>query len=162
LRCCPFAFHLRIVRLSCERNAKPPSFTTFFLAALHLPTLHFVRLKERKAMTRTRAAMFFRGMSKVMFVAMTMNLVLTNLFEVLAQALDLGLDRQALTMFSCMTCGLLTIWLQADARRAFTFARANGYVKSNAEQHGDLQIATKCPKRWLVMLHIELHPTTSP
>lgn len=62
-------------------------------------------------MTRTKAAMFFRGMSKVMFIAIAVNLFLTNIFEYLAQTLDLGLDNQAVTLFSCVTCGLLTLWL---------------------------------------------------
>ncbi|MGF6899897.1 hypothetical protein P3T22_001146 [Paraburkholderia sp. GAS348] len=58
----------------------------------------------------------------------------------------------------CVTCGLLTLWLQSDARRAFGFAREKGFVKTVGERKQELQIAEDCPKRWLVILHIELNP----
>jgi hypothetical protein len=63
-------------------------------------------------------------------------------------------------LFSCMTCGLLTLWLQADARRAFAAARKQGNVKLSDGKERALQIAADCPKRWLVILHIELNPAT--
>lgn len=109
-------------------------------------------------MNRLNVGMFLRGMSKVMFIAVLANLFLTNLFEFLAEMLDLELDRQALVLFSYMTCGLLTMWLQSDARRAFAFARAHGYVTAKDKNDGDLQVATDCPKRWLVILFLELNP----
>ena len=109
-------------------------------------------------MTRYNAAMFFRGMSKVMFIAVAVNVVLTNIFEYLAQTLDLGLDKQAVTIFSCLTCGLLTLWLQSDARRAFALARTNGFVNAEGKSGDGLLIAANCPKRWLVILHLELNP----
>jgi hypothetical protein len=108
-------------------------------------------------MTRTKAAMFFRGMSKVMFIAIAVNLFLTNIFEYLAQTLDLGLDNQAVTLFSCVTCGLLTLWLQSDARRAFALAQTNGYVRAEGESRDGLRIAADCPKRRHVIKHVELN-----
>jgi len=110
----------------------------------------------------SRPLMMLRGMCKVIAIAFAVNQVLTTVFTYVAQQVDSALPHQTVWFFSCMTCGLLTLWLQADARRAFALARKQGYVKiSDAIDDGKeraLQIAIDCPKRWLVILHIELNP----
>jgi hypothetical protein len=110
-----------------------------------------------------RPLMMLRGMCKVIAIAFAVNQVLTTVFTYVAQRVDSALPHQVVWFFSCMTCGLLTLWLQADARRAFAFARKQGYVKLNDAMNDGkeraLQIAMNCPKRWLVILHIELNPT---
>ncbi|HEX7913861.1 MAG TPA: hypothetical protein VF534_38090 [Paraburkholderia sp.] len=103
-------------------------------------------------------AMIFRGMCKVIAIAFVTNQVLTTIFTYVVQQLGTPLPSDASWLFSCVTCGLLTLWLQADARRAFGFARAQGFVKTGGEGAQPLQIAQDCPKRWLVILHIELNP----
>ncbi|KAA1010945.1 hypothetical protein FVF58_18325 [Paraburkholderia panacisoli] len=102
--------------------------------------------------------MMFRGMCKVVAIAFVTNQILTTLFTYLARQLDAALPDQALWLFSCVTCGLLTLWLQSDARRAFGFAREKGFVKKGGDRQPYVQIADDCPKRWLVILHIELNP----
>lgn len=102
--------------------------------------------------------MMFRGMCKVVAIAFVMNQVLTTIFTYVAQQLDAALPHQTIWIFSCVTCGLLTLWLQSDARRAFGVAREKGFVKVPGDKSQDLQIADDCPKRWLVILHIELNP----
>jgi hypothetical protein len=109
-------------------------------------------------MTPSRPAMMLRGMCKVVAIAFVTNQVLTTIFTYVAQQLDANLPHETIWLFSCVTCGLLTLWLQADARRAFGFARAKGFVKTAGDKKQDLQIAEDCPKRWLVILHIELNP----
>lgn len=111
-----------------------------------------------------RPSMMLRGMCKVIAIAFAVNQVLTTAFTYVAQQLDSSLPHEVVWLFSCMTCGLLTLWLQADARRAFGCARKQGYVKiDEAIRNGNeraLRIAADCPKRWLVILHIELNPAT--
>ncbi|WP_429454456.1 hypothetical protein [Paraburkholderia sp. 40] len=109
-------------------------------------------------MTPSRPAMMFRGMCKVVAIAFVTNQVLTTIFTYVAQELDTALPHETIWLFSCVTCGLLTLWLQSDARRAFGFAREKGFVKKGDDGKQDLQIAEDCPKRWLVILHIELNP----
>jgi hypothetical protein len=109
-------------------------------------------------MTPSRSPTVFRGMCKVFAIAFVINQVLTTIFTYVAQQLDAAVPHEAVWLFSCVTCGLLTLWLQSDARRAFGFAREKGFVKTGGEQKQDLQIAEDCPKRWLVILHIELNP----
>jgi hypothetical protein len=105
-----------------------------------------------------RPLMMLRGMCKVIAIAFAVNQVLTTVFTYVAQQIDTTLPRQMAWLFSCMTCGLLTLWLQADARRAFAFARKQGFVKVTDGKDRALQIAADCPKRWLVILHVELNP----
>ncbi|EIF33577.1 hypothetical protein BCh11DRAFT_01347 [Burkholderia sp. Ch1-1] len=109
-------------------------------------------------MTPTRSALIFRGLCKVVAIVFVTNQVLTTLFTYAAQQLDSALPPEAIWIFSCLTCGLITLWLQSDARRAFGFAREKGFVTTGGEGKQDLQIAGDCPRRWLVILHIELNP----
>jgi hypothetical protein len=104
---------------------------------------------------RSRLTLMLRGMTKVIAVAFLANQVLTSVFTLAAQQIDPQLPHQTIWMFSCVTCGLVTLWLQSDARRAFGFAREKGYVKAAGDEW---QISADCPKRWLVILHIELNP----
>lgn len=109
-------------------------------------------------MTPSRFAMMFRGMCKIVAIAFAANQILTTLFTYLARQLDSALPNEAVWLFSCVTCGLLTLWLQSDARRAFGVAREKGFVKKGGDRQPYVQIADGCPKRWLVILHIELNP----
>jgi hypothetical protein len=103
-------------------------------------------------------AMLFRGLAKVIFIAFIANEILTAAFTTFARQIDVGLTPQIVTVFSYVTCGLVSMWLQADARRAFAFAHQHGFVKAAGNPSQGLQIAKDCPKRWLVVLHSELHP----
>ncbi|WCM22825.1 hypothetical protein NDK50_33135 [Paraburkholderia bryophila] len=109
------------------------------------------------AATPSKQAMMFRGMCKVVAIAFVTNQVLTTIFTYVAQQLDSALPHDTIWLFSCVTCGLLTLWLQSDARRAFGFAREKGFVMTGDGKQA-LKIAEDCPKRWLVILHIELNP----
>lgn len=105
--------------------------------------------------------MMVRGLCKVVAIAFVTNQVLTTIFTYVAQQLDASPPHDAIWLFSCVTCGLLTLWLQSDARRAFGFAREKGFVKTAGDSKKELQIAPDCPKRWLVILHIELNPAAT-
>lgn len=102
--------------------------------------------------------MMFRGLCKVVAIAFVTNQVLTTIFTYFVQQFDSAPPHRAVWIFSCVTCGMVTLWLQADARRAFGSAREKGFVKKRGEGTQDVQIADDCPKRWLVVLHIELNP----
>jgi len=107
---------------------------------------------------RSRLTLMLRGMTKVIAIAFLANQVLTTVFTLAAQQIDPQLPHQTISMFSCVTCGLVTLWLQSDARRAFGFAREKGYVKAAVDAGDEWQVAVDCPKRWLVILHLELNP----
>ena len=52
--------------------------------------------------------------------------------------------------------------LVTDARAAWTLAKKQGYIgspQSGSGAHAEkLAIANNCPRRWLVVLHLELNP----
>ena len=112
-------------------------------------------------MVRSRPALMLRGFSKVVAIAFATNQILTAAFAYVAQQIDVGVSHQTITLFSCVTCGLITLWLQSDARRAFGLALEKGYVKTADDTSQGPQVAPDCPKRWLVVLHIELNPAAA-
>lgn len=118
--------------------------------------------KERAIpMVRYRPVMMLRGISKVVAIAFATSQIVRAAFAYVAQQIDVGVSPQTISLFSCVTCGLVSLWLQSDARRAFGFARDKGYVKTADDPSQGPQVAPDCPKRWLVMLHIELNPAAA-
>jgi hypothetical protein len=112
-------------------------------------------------MVRFNPATMLRGMAKIIAIAFVINQILTTIFTYFARQIDATLPHETIWMFSCVTCGLVTLWLQSDARRAFGFARENGYIKPADDTKQIVQIAPDCPKRWLVILHMELNPAAT-
>jgi len=112
-------------------------------------------------MVRPRPGMMFRGMLKVVLIAIAASQVLTTAFTLFARQIDAALSPQIISVFGFVTCGLVSMWLQADARRAFGFARQNGFVAASPDGQPGPLIATDCPRRWLVVLHVELNPAAA-
>ncbi|MGH8778072.1 hypothetical protein [Paraburkholderia sp.] len=100
----------------------------------------------------------FRGIAKVVFIVFACNQILIVAFGWMARQFDANVSDRAILIFGLVTSGLLSFWLQADAQRAFAFARKNGFIKSGPPRSGTVAIADNCPKRWLVVLYIDLHP----
>ncbi|MGF6656229.1 hypothetical protein OKW34_006819 [Paraburkholderia youngii] len=109
---------------------------------------------------RHKTAMRARGGRKLVLLTVAANQVLTTAFAYVAQQVDPGLTIMETLIFSCVTCGLVSHWLRADAHRAWCDAVEKGYVgpRHGGNDEDVLNIAEKCPRRWLVVLHIELNP----
>ncbi|WP_368598981.1 hypothetical protein [Paraburkholderia sp. BR14374] len=109
---------------------------------------------------RQKTAMRARGWRKLVLLTVAANQVLTTAFVFFAQQVDSGLTMMDTLIFSCVTCGLVSSWLRTDAQRAWCNAVEKGYVGQRHATTGEdvLKIAEKCPRRWLVVLHIELNP----
>ncbi|SIT41464.1 conserved exported hypothetical protein [Paraburkholderia piptadeniae] len=100
-----------------------------------------------------------RGWLKLVLMTVAANQVLTTAFVYAAQQVDPGLAMLHTLIFSCVTYVLVGYWLQADARRAWCNAKDEGYIGTRHARYDDvLKIADNCPRRWLVVLHIELNP----
>jgi len=110
--------------------------------------------------TRLKSAMRARGWRKVVLVTLVANQVLTAAFSYLAQQVDPGLTLMPTLVFSCATSVLVSYWLLVDARKAWHHAKELRYIRAEPAENGDAlpMVADHCPKRWLVVLHIELHP----
>jgi hypothetical protein len=97
-------------------------------------------------------------MMKLLAVAVIANQVLTVIFAFVVEQVDPGTPALVTSVFSFLTCGLVSMWLQSDARRAYQLACEKGWVKPVDSANPAVRIAPDCPKRWLVTLHIEMHP----
>lgn len=109
-------------------------------------------------MVYSRLGTLMRGMLKIMLVAIAGAQILTAAFTFLAQQIDANIAPQIISVFGFVSCGLVSMWLQADARRAFRFAKEKGFVAAGNDGKPGPQIAADCPRRWLVVLHAELNP----
>src|SRR5260370_42387143 len=109
-------------------------------------------------MTQLKPAMRVRGIVKVLLAALTANEILTAAFTYAARLIDPDIALEVISLFSFTTCALMGAWLQSDARRAYFAARDQGYVHPAEPTDPSWRIAVDCPKRWLVVLHIELDP----
>ena len=107
---------------------------------------------------RTRAALRMRGLVKLTVVTIAVTQLLTLVFEALLVAVGYAPEAATLLLFRFVTCALVSFWLQADASRAYRHASKRGLVTMSGE-HGELiEIAPQCPKRWLVVLSLQLEP----
>jgi hypothetical protein len=71
---------------------------------------------QKKQMVRPRPGMMFRGMLKVVLIAIAASQILTTAFTLLAHQIDPALSPEIISVFGFVTCGLVSMWLQADAR----------------------------------------------
>lgn len=107
---------------------------------------------------RTRAALRMRGLVKLTVVTIAVTQTLTLVFDALLVAVGYAPEAATLLLFRFVTCALVSFWLQADASRAYRHASKRGLVTMSGE-HGELiEIAPQCPKRWLVVLNLQLEP----
>ena len=120
--------------------------------------IHQRSVKSTQIVLKLHTAMRIRGTAKVVCVAIVANQVLTTLFAYVVQQLDPSAPTIITTIFSFLTCGLVSIWLQSDARRAYLLAREKGCITPVDKTNPALKIAPDCPKLWLVVLHIEMNP----
>jgi hypothetical protein len=108
---------------------------------------------------RVRIAMRARGFLKIVLVSILFSQVLSALFGAAAHALDPDVSDMPGVIFSCLTCALVSFWLQSDARNAWQQARERGFINRGADGPvPGIVIAAECPRRWLVVLHAELNP----
>ena len=107
---------------------------------------------------RVRAALRLRGVMKLTIVTIAAAHALTFAFEGLLVAAGFAPETATLLLFRFVTCALVSFWLQADALHAYRYAAQHGFVTVSGT-HGDLiDVAPQCPKRWLVVLHLQLEP----
>lgn len=105
-----------------------------------------------------RAAMRARGLAKVVCITIAVSQVLTTAFAGLAHAFGHDVEPGPLLLFNFVTCALVGFWLQSDAQRAYLDARASGRLRKAPTGDTLPDVPTGCPKRWLVILNIELNP----
>ena len=116
------------------------------------------RAQRAVRQARVRAALRLRGVMKLTIVTIAAAHALTFAFEGLLVAAGFAPEAVTLLLFRFVTCALVSFWLQADALRACRYAVQHGFVTVSGT-HGDpIDVAPQCPKRWLVVLNLQLEP----
>ncbi|MDN7876600.1 hypothetical protein [Burkholderia aenigmatica] len=107
---------------------------------------------------RVRAALRLRGVLKLTILTIAVAQALAFAFESLLVMTGFAPDAATVLLFRFVTCALVSFWLQADALRAYQYAARHGFVTAPGA-HGDpVEVAPQCPKRWLVVLSLQLDP----
>ncbi|HDR9488289.1 TPA: hypothetical protein QDC20_007096 [Burkholderia aenigmatica] len=107
---------------------------------------------------RVRAALRLRGVLKLTILTIAVAQALAFAFESLLVMTGFAPDAATVLLFRFVTCALVSFWLQADALRAYQYAAQHGFVAAPGA-HGDpVDVAPQCPKRWLVVLSLQLDP----
>ncbi|HIE5941916.1 MULTISPECIES: hypothetical protein [Burkholderia] len=114
------------------------------------------RLAVRQA--RVRAALRLRGVLKLTIITIAVAHVLAFVFDSLLVVAGFAPDAAAVLLFRFVTCALVGFWLQADALRAYQYAAQHGFVTAPGVHGGPVDVAPQCPKRWLVVLSLQLDP----
>ncbi|AGK49802.1 MULTISPECIES: hypothetical protein [Burkholderia] len=105
-----------------------------------------------------KAAMRMRGLVKVVCITIAVSQALTAAFAGLAHIAGHDVEAGPLLLFNFVTCTLVSYWLQSDAQRAYLDARSSGRLRSAPNDGAPLDVPADCPRRWLVILNIELNP----
>lgn len=112
--------------------------------------------KKRQEAEQRQTAIRVKGELKLLGLSVALSTVLAF---VLANVMpDLPQGPAAFMSFGALTTVLAAGWIRHDAGRAFRFAAENRYLGFEGNPQRVISIAQDCPKRWLVLLHIELNP----
>ncbi|NIE83041.1 MULTISPECIES: hypothetical protein [unclassified Burkholderia] len=99
-----------------------------------------------------------RGQLALAAYALAVNAVLAWLLSCLAMAIQPGMQRWWFAAFGAVTMPMAMRWLSLDARRAYEAAASRRYLGFDGSPPRVVSIADDCPSRWLVLLHIRMHP----
>lgn len=111
---------------------------------------------KRREFERRQTAIRLQGELKLICLSIAISALLAF---VLANIIpDLSHGPAAFMTFGALTTLLAAGWIRYDAGRAFQFAADHHYLGFEGDPPRVISIAQDCPKRWLVLLHIELNP----
>ncbi|MGY6258210.1 hypothetical protein ACXIVK_32590 [Paraburkholderia caledonica] len=83
---------------------------------------------------------------------------LVFLLSAATQILAIDPPPLSFAVFGGVTAVLASVWIQEDAQHAFEVADRKGFLIRDDEHHRIRTVRRDCPKLWLVVLHLELHP----
>jgi hypothetical protein len=94
----------------------------------------------------------------VAFIAIVLAELLTLLIMKVIPRSYSAMELTSLAAFGLVTAVLVGIWLRKDIERAYRFAVKHEYLKFDGQPPRIVGILDSCPRRWMVMLHIRMHP----
>jgi hypothetical protein len=114
------------------------------------------RRNRRREAGRRQTAIRVQGELKLLGLSVALSTVLA--FALANVMPDLPHGPAAFMSFGALTTLLAAGWIRRDAGRAFRFAAEHHYLGFEDNPPRVISIAQDCPKRCLVLLHIELNP----
>lgn len=95
---------------------------------------------------------------KVLLVSALVTEVAALCFSIVTQAATGEVFPAAFGLFSAVTLALAHRWVMVDVGNAFQAAVSKHHVLLEGTTPHITQIDSSCPRRWFVLLHIQLHP----
>ncbi|MEX3921091.1 hypothetical protein AB4Y43_33565 [Paraburkholderia sp. BR10872] len=97
-----------------------------------------------------------RALVKIAVLVVLANQILTTAFSFLAHRNYPDVAPGLTVLFSFALCAILIVWIRTDAKLAWEDAVESGFVRPVAIARGGMvAIRSECPRRWLVVLHVE-------
>lgn len=102
--------------------------------------------------------MIFKGWLCLALLGLAVSEVAVLLIEVALRPVWNGTFIAVLLAYLTGTVMLVVIWTRQDAKHAYRDAVKSGSVTLTSNGQLVTGIAPDCPRRWLVILHVQLHP----
>lgn len=113
------------------------------------------RNKRREA-DRRQTSIRLRGELKLLSLSLAFTISLAFMLSNVVP--DLPHGPAAFMTFGAVTTLLAAGWIRHDAARAFQSAARSHHLGFEGNPPRVISIAQDCPKRWLVLLHMETNP----
>jgi hypothetical protein len=97
-----------------------------------------------------------KALIRIAILVIVINQLMTTAFAFVVRRSHPDVALGLTTLFSFALCVILSIWIRSDAKYAYEAACKQGYVSRLAGRARDVRIARECPRRWLVVLYVEL------
>ena len=99
-----------------------------------------------------------KGQMMLVAYALLANEMLAWAFSFLAIAIYPGMQRWWFMALGAVTMPVAMTWIGRDAKRAYETAAHERFLGFDGIPPRVASIAENCPSRWLVLLHIQMHP----
>lgn len=107
---------------------------------------------------KARDKMLLKGLLTLSLYALLVTQGLAGILTVLANSLNPEISPTWSIAFGWVTMPAVVLWVRNDAEQAYVTAVNRNCVIFDDSSTGGVSIAERCPKRWLVRLHVQLHP----
>ncbi|WP_322014165.1 hypothetical protein [Paraburkholderia sp. J12] len=99
-----------------------------------------------------------KGQVMLTAYALLGNEILAWVLSCLVMVLYPGTQRWWFVAFGALTMPATMRWLRFDAKKAYETAASRQFLGFDGIPPRVISIANDCPGRWLVLLHIQMHP----
>ena len=102
--------------------------------------------------------MRFKAQLTIWLVAQLLTLAIASLLSVGLHVSGQDVPATAFAIFGAFTLVMAYVWVRVDAKKAFAAAVSMRQVTTHGAPPHITYISPSCPRRWLVLLYVQLHP----